>query len=64
MKLDRLRDDVLLVIPGWANMHPLFKVIPVEWEHSIPYDLLHSPKPLGTVSRFLAAAQVAAGKKV
>lgn len=30
-------NDVLLAIPGWANVHPLLKVIPVEWEHSIPY---------------------------
>ncbi len=24
-------NDVLLVIPGWVNVHPLLKVIPVEW---------------------------------
>ena len=30
-------NDVLLAIPGWANVHPLLKVIPVKWEHSIPY---------------------------
>lgn len=52
-------NDVLLAIPGWATVHPLLKVIPVEWEHSIPYGLLHSPKPSKTVKRFLAAAQAA-----
>lgn len=40
-------NDVLLAIPGWANVHPLLKVIPVEWEHSIPYGILHAPKPAG-----------------
>lgn len=50
-------EDVLLAIPGWANVHPLLKVIPVEWEHSIPYGLLHSPQPSAIVSRFLTAAQ-------
>ena len=30
-------NDVLLAIPGWANIHPLLKAILVEWEHSIPY---------------------------
>ena len=40
-------NDVLLAIPGWANVHPLLKVIPVEWDHSIPFGLLHSPKPSG-----------------
>lgn len=52
-------NDVLLAIPGWANVHPLLKVIPVEWDHSIPYGLLHSPQPSQTVKRFLAAAQAA-----
>ena len=50
-------EDVLLAISGWANVHPLLKVIPVEWEHSIPYGLLHSPEPSGIVKRFLAVAE-------
>lgn len=49
--------DVLLAIPGWANVHPLLKVIPVEWNHSIPYGLLHSPQPTDSVKRFLLAAE-------
>ena len=53
-------NDVLLAIPGWANVHPLLKVIPVEWDHSIPYGLLHAPHPSETVKRFLEAAQEAA----
>ena len=52
-------NDVLLAIPGWASVHPLLKVIPVEWDHSIPYGLLHSPRPSETVKRFLAAVQAA-----
>ena len=55
-------NDVLLAIPGWANVHPLLKVIPVEWEYRIPYGLLHAPEPSGTVKRFLEAAKTAAGK--
>ena len=50
-------NDVLLAIPGWANVHPLMKVIPVEWEYSIPYGLLHSPTPSETVRRVLDAAK-------
>ena len=56
-------NDVLLVIPGWANVHPLLKVIPVEWDHTIPYGLLHAPQPTDTVKRFLAAAQGVAKRK-
>ncbi|MCM1385747.1 MAG: LysR family transcriptional regulator [Bacillus sp. (in: Bacteria)] len=55
-------NDVLLAIPGWANVHPLLKVIPVEWEHSIPYGLLYPLTPSKTVKRFLEAAQAAAQK--
>lgn len=55
-------NDILMAIPGLANVHPLLKVIPVEWEHYIPYGLLHSPQPSKTVVRFLAAAKAAASK--
>lgn len=50
-------NDVLLAISGWANVHPLLKVIPVEWDHSIPYGILHSPNPTPAVQRFLDAAK-------
>lgn len=56
-------NDVLLAIPGWANVHPLLKVIPVEWDHTIPYGLLHSSQPAETVKQFLAAAQTVAKEK-
>lgn len=51
-------NNVLLAIPGWANVHPLLKVLPVEWEHSIPYGILHSTDPSPTVRRFLDAAKM------
>lgn len=56
-------NDVLLAIPGLANVHPLLKVIPVEWEHSIPYGLLHAPEPSETVKRFLETAKAIANIK-
>ena len=49
-------NDVLLAIPSWDNVHPLLKVIPVEWDHSIPFGLLHAPQPTPAVARFLDAA--------
>ena len=45
-------NDVLLAIPGWANVHPLLKVIPVEWEYSIPYGILHSMTPSKMLTGF------------
>lgn len=50
-------NDVLLAVPGWANVHPLLKVIPVEWEHSIPYGILHSSNPTPVVQKFLDMAK-------
>lgn len=56
-------NDVVLAIPGWANVHPLLKMIPVDWDFGIPYGLLHSPTPSETVQRFLAAAEDAVNGK-
>lgn len=50
-------NNVLLAISGWANVHPLLKVIPVEWEYSIPYGLLHSQTPSENVKRVLQSAK-------
>lgn len=52
-------NNVLLAIPGWANVHPLLKVIPIEWEYGISYGLLHAPQPSETVKKFLNAAKLA-----
>lgn len=46
-------NDILLVIGAWKNIHPLLKVIPVEWEHTIPYGILHSSTPSKTVQCLL-----------
>ena len=50
-------DDVLMATGHWVNVHPLLKVIPVAWEHTIPFGLLHSPSPSPVVRRFLDALQ-------
>lgn len=50
-------NDILMAVQVWDNVHPLLKVIPVAWEHSIPYGLLHSPTPSETVQKFLTAIQ-------
>ena len=50
-------NDVLLAISGWASVHPLLKVIPVEWDYSIPYGILYAPEPSPVVQRFLEVAR-------
>lgn len=50
-------NDILLAFSGWSNVHPLLKILPVDWEYKIPYGLLHSPKPSDVVRKFLNAVQ-------
>lgn len=48
-------NNVLLTIDYWKNVHPLMKVIPVEWDYTIPYGFLHSQSPSPQVEDFLKA---------
>lgn len=50
-------NDVLMAVRTWTSVHPLLKIIPVEWNRFIPYGLLHSPAPSDTVKRFLSSIQ-------
>ncbi|MDO4326051.1 MAG: LysR family transcriptional regulator [bacterium] len=50
-------NDVLMAVQAWDHVHPLLKIIPVEWNHTIPYGLLHSYTPSQTVKHFLEAIQ-------
>lgn len=33
---------VLMAVPKWQYVHPLLKILPVDWNYTIPYGLLHS----------------------
>ena len=48
---------VLMAIENWRNVHPLLKILPVDWDYTLPFGLLHAPEPTPTVARFLEAAQ-------
>ena len=54
-------EDVLMTIDNWRQVHPLLKTIPVDWDYTIPFGLLHSPKPSATVKRFLKAVRTVYG---
>lgn len=52
-------NDVLMAVGIWENVHPLLKILPVEWEHQIPFGLLYSPAPSDSVrSLIYAVSQV------
>lgn len=47
--------DVLVAIENWEPVHPLLKILPVDWSYTIPFGFLHAPEPSETVQRFLDA---------
>ena len=51
--------DILVSIKSWSVVHPLMKVIPVEWDddYTMPVGILYSPRPTEVVKRFLTALQ-------
>lgn len=50
-------NDILMAIDAWSGVHPLLKMIPVEWEYTIPYGLLHGVHPSEDVNKLLNAVQ-------
>lgn len=48
-------NDVLMAVDNWANVHPLLKIIPVDWPYTLQFGVFHAPKPSKTVQRFLDA---------
>lgn len=50
---------LLMAVPQWEHIHPLLKIIPVDWRHEIPFGLLYSRTPSKAVSDFVAAAKAA-----
>ena len=48
---------VLMAVENWRYVHPLLKILPVDWGYTIPFGLLHSPHPSASVKRFLRAVE-------
>lgn len=57
---------VLMAVENWRYVHPLLKILRVDWDYTIPFGLLHAPQPSAVVKQFLKAVQRAVqeqGKK-
>ena len=35
-------NEVLLAFKSWESVHPLIRIIPVEWDYKMPFGILHS----------------------
>ncbi len=50
---------ILMAVENWRYVHPLLKILPVDWGYAIPFGLLHSPHPSPVVEKFLHAVEKA-----
>lgn len=50
-------NNIIMTIDNWVNVHPMFKTIPIKWNHTIPFGILHSPNPSSIVQKFLNAVK-------
>ncbi len=46
---------MLLAFKSWESVHPLIKIIPVDWDYKIPVGLLYSKEPSEKVQRLVDA---------
>lgn len=45
--------NVLLTTPMWAELHPMLKALPVDWDYTVPYGIIYSLNPDTTIQRFI-----------
>lgn len=43
----------IMAIDGWENVHPLLKIIPVDWDYKIPFGIMYSRTPSKYVKDFI-----------
>ena len=48
-------NEVLLAFKSWESVHPLIRIIPVEWDYTMPFGILHSKTPSIKVKRLINA---------
>ena len=48
---------LMIAVEEWENVHPFMKIIPVEWEHTILFGILHDKKPSTKVKNFICDMQ-------
>lgn len=55
---------LLMAAPQWESVHPLLKMLPVDWNHSIPFGLLHAPAPSPSVQKLMDAVAQAMNPEI
>lgn len=50
-------NELLLAVKSWDSVHPLIRIIPVEWQYEIPFGLLYSTDPSPKVKKLIQAIE-------
>lgn len=50
-------NDMLLAIKSWESVHPLMKILPVEWDYKMPYGLLYAKDPSEKVEKLVRTVE-------
>ncbi len=48
-------EHILMAVESWENVHPLIRIIPIEWDYTIPYGLLYPKNPPHNIQVFIDA---------
>ena len=51
--------SMLIGIRAWKNVHPMMKMLDVNWNYKVPYGLLHAENPASAVRQFVKAMKEA-----
>lgn len=43
----------IITVEGWEDVHPLLRLIPADWEDTIPFGVFYSPTPTKLVKKFI-----------
>lgn len=43
----------IITVEGWEDVHPLLRLIPADWEDTIPFGVFYSPTPTKLVKKFV-----------
>lgn len=57
-------NDILMAVDAWSGVHPFLKILPVMWDYSIPYGILHSDNPSENVKKLLSALKTITKNKL
>ena len=52
----------IITVEGWEDVHPLLKLIPADWDDSIPFGVFYSPMPTKLVKKFIGLLSSIAAK--